>query len=292
MFICGGRLANLGEPVASLRDAFMRVIDKSALAKGTTYLAEDPTIFSPIGEYTELLKFEADIAQLTELLVLFCESAGSMVELGMFVMDDEVSPKLMVVIDDKNYKQNSFIKLGPIFSLTNRHGNDSVCVLNLQHLNIPNIESLGALKSDNLLQVLDDPLKKRLKEKREPATFNKNRHGHVTKLIMGLVQHYASLTFDEIETLLYCLDVPTVSKEVRRHIQCAERFGWLHVERVGTDDYCAPKPAALLQAIDFDLLPGSPIKDKMRWRSAIRDYWKTAEPMRFNVIANAMRSGK
>ena len=269
----------------------MRVIEQSPIERRTAYLAEDPAIFSPIGEYTELLKFEADIAQLTELLVLFCESAGSMVELGMFVVDNEVSPKLMVVIDDRNYNQNSFIKLAPIFSLRHRHGGDAVCVLNLEYLNIPDIERLAGLRSDHLLELLKVPLQNRLKQKREPATFDKNRHGHVTKLIMGLVQHYASLTFDEIETLLYCLGVSTASQEIRRHVQCAERFGWLYVERVGTDDYCAPKPAAQKQAIDFDLVPNSPIKDKLRWRASIRDHWKFAQPLRFKVISNAMRGG-
>ena len=100
----------------------MRVVDRSPLARYKIALAEDPGIFLPIGEYTELLKFEADIAQLAELLLLFSESAGSFVELGMFVMDDEVSPKLMVVIDDDNHDEQSFITLGPLFSLLHRYG--------------------------------------------------------------------------------------------------------------------------------------------------------------------------
>ena len=148
------------------------------------------------------------------------------------------------------------------------------------------------MKLDKLLEVLEKPLKQRLNEKREPRTFDKSRHGHVTKLITGLVQHYAALTLDEIDALLFCLDVPTPRAELKKHIQCAERFGWLLTRKIGTDIYCAARAAASRNAIDFNLLPGNPIKDKMRWRSDIRAYWEKTDGTRFGVISDALRGAK
>ena len=288
IFICGGQCASPQDPPISLRDAFMRVVGRSPLARYELVLAEDPNIFSPIGEYTELLAFESDIAQLTELLLLFSESPGSLVELGMFVMDDEVSPKLMVVVDDKNYAKYSFIRLGPLFTLLHRHGDAAVCVLALAYLNIRNINTVNNINLDALLSVLENPLKQRLNQKREPRTFDKPRHGHVTKLITGLVQHYAALTLDEIEVLLFCLDVTISRAELKKHIQCAERFRWMLTKRIGTDVYCAARATASRIAIDFNLVPGAPIKDKTRWRSDIRAYWEKWDRTRFGVISSAL----
>jgi hypothetical protein len=69
VFICGGAMDVKAATPPSLRDAFMRVIYKSPLANYNCVLAEDPDIFSPRGEYIELLEFETDVAQLSELLV-------------------------------------------------------------------------------------------------------------------------------------------------------------------------------------------------------------------------------
>jgi hypothetical protein len=286
-FICGGVMEKEPAPPRSLRDAFMRVIHRSPLKKYQFILAEDPGIFVPQGEYFELLKFESDIAQLSELLVLFSESYGSVAELGVFVMDDEISPKLMVVIDEKNYAQDSFIRLGPLFSLSRWHGESAVCVLTLSELNAaPNVANI---ELDKLLEALDTPLKSRLAYKREPRTFDKRRHGHVTKLITGLIQHYGALTLDEIDFLLYCLNISTPPEEIKKHLLCAKLFQWVYVEKRGIFTYYAATLAAEKNALQFNLIPNTQIKDRKRWRADIRDYWQRTEPDRFKVIQRAMR---
>jgi hypothetical protein len=276
-----------GSKPLSLRDAFMRVSHLSPLSKYECVLAEDPGIFLPLGEYIELLSFESDIAQLSELLVLFSESFGSAAELGVFVMDDEVSPKLLVIIDDKNFSENSFVTLGPLFSLKRRYGDPAVCVLKLSDLNIGTISDVSNINLDKFLAALESPLIQRLAAKREPRTFDKKRNGHVTKLITGLIQHYGALTIDEIDVLLYCLHSPRSLEDIRKHILCAERFRWIHKEKRGISTYYAARAAAEKSALSFRLKPGAPIRDRQRWKSDIRDYWKKTDPDRFSIISLA-----
>jgi hypothetical protein len=143
VFVCGGLIEKIDKPPKSLRDAFVRIADKSPLAKYRIVLAEEIEAFFPKGVYQELLRFESDIAQIAELLLLFSESAGSLAELGAFSTDEEVAPRMMVVIDDANYKSDSFIKLGPLYSLTLHHGDAAVCVIALKDIDLDDWAAAG-----------------------------------------------------------------------------------------------------------------------------------------------------
>ena len=291
VFVCGGLCGKVSEKPLSLRDAFMRISHKSPLAKYRLILAEDVKAFFPLGEYQELLKFESDIAQISELLLLFSESAGSLAELGVFAMDDEVAPRMMVIVDDDNYKSPSFIKLGPLYTLMLHYGDAAVCVIVLADVNLTNINKVEDIDLEKLRNILEEPLKARLAIKREPRTFNRQRHGHVTKLITGLIQHYAALTIEEIDVLLYCLDVPTSYGDIRKHILCAETFGWVLSEKRGVKTYYAA--VAPKTALHFEFATGVANLDRRRWRADIIEYWKVAEPERFGVISvAAVRSTK
>jgi hypothetical protein len=215
----------------SLRDAFMRVSSKTPLSKYRLILAEDVEAFLPRGEYQELLEFESDIAQISELLLLFSESAGSLAELGAFVMDDEVAPCMMVVIDNDNYSRDSFIKLGPLYTLRLHHGEAPVCVLMLNDINLKRITDVSGIDLEKLRDAMKAPLAARLAKRREPKTFDKTRNGHVTKLITGLVQYYSALTLDEIDALLYCLEIPTSLDDIKKHLLCAKIFDWIVIEK-------------------------------------------------------------
>lgn len=86
IFLCGG-LVNVTKPVPpSLRDAFTRLPQKPPFSPYLLILAEELNAFFPEGEYKDILKFETDIAQICDLIILFSESFGSAAELGAFSM--------------------------------------------------------------------------------------------------------------------------------------------------------------------------------------------------------------
>jgi len=49
----------------------------------------------------------------------------------------------------------------------------------------------------------------------------------------SLIQHYGALTIEEIDVLLYCLDIQTPEQEIKKYLLCAERFCWVYGEKRG-----------------------------------------------------------
>jgi hypothetical protein len=116
VFLCGGQCTNLNtrEPV-SLRDAFLKVIDNPIMNEGEWLRAEDVTQGTAFFDsYTDILIFETDLAQIVKLIVLFCESEGSSAELGAFTAIDEILERLFVIVRERHWREDSFIKLGPL----------------------------------------------------------------------------------------------------------------------------------------------------------------------------------
>ena len=76
----------------------MRIHHIPPFSRYLTILAEDLNAFFPEGEYKDILKFETDIAQICDLIILFSESYGSAAELGAFSMIEEIARRLLVGI--------------------------------------------------------------------------------------------------------------------------------------------------------------------------------------------------
>ena len=86
IFLCGGRISSLADKTPlSLRDAFYKINDNPVLRKRDLILAEDITAqLAVFDKYKDILEFETDLAQIVELIILFCESEGSLAEFGAF----------------------------------------------------------------------------------------------------------------------------------------------------------------------------------------------------------------
>lgn len=113
ILLCGGKVDVIAPKPTSLRAAYTQIYGRPALKSYATVTPEDFRIFAPDGPYKDWLTFEREFAQIVDLVVLFSESYGSVAELGAFSVVDEIASRLLVVIDDKNYGESSFIKLGP-----------------------------------------------------------------------------------------------------------------------------------------------------------------------------------
>jgi hypothetical protein len=114
ILVCGGRSDVTATKPTSLRDAYVKLLHRKEFSKYKTLLAEELQAFFPNGQYRDILTLEADIAQISDLIILFTESFGSAAELGAFAIMPTIAPKLLVVIDDHYYGEDSFIKLGSL----------------------------------------------------------------------------------------------------------------------------------------------------------------------------------
>jgi len=282
IFLCGGKLDVAANPAPSLREAFTRVAGlKDQLKKYSVIMAEEVNGFFPDGQYQDILTFESDLAQLSELIILFSESMGAAAELGAFASVEEISSKLMVVIDDEMYGERSFITLGPIRRLEIEY-RAAVCVLHRADINIDSIRNVSRLDVDIFGDRLNQAIKSRTRESREHTTFSRNRIGHVIKLIVGIVQHYGALTLDEIMLYLAAYDIDASRDKVVGYLLCAKAVKWLHEERRGIENYFAATSGN--EALQYDLRAGVPQIDKLRWKTQIREYWRSEDPDRYNVI--------
>lgn len=81
----------------------------------------------------DLLSYEQLLANNSHMIVIVCESAGSLVELGAFTNNEYTVDKVIAAVNKKKAKDKSFIMLGPIKYLKKRnkysvteYGNDTV----------------------------------------------------------------------------------------------------------------------------------------------------------------------
>jgi hypothetical protein len=117
IFLCGGRTSDQrhsGPSYQSVRDYFFRYIrtNHSDIAKRVR-LAEEINDWFDQGVFTDLLELEEYLADLSDVIILFVESPGSIAELGAFAASDTVRPKILTVINSL-HPGRSFIADGPI----------------------------------------------------------------------------------------------------------------------------------------------------------------------------------
>ncbi|MBN7806457.1 retron St85 family effector protein [Agrobacterium rosae] len=288
LFLCGGPIDTAAIKPPSLREAFTRVLHQKPFKKYTMLLAEQLNAFFPKGNYKDILTFEAHIAQISELIVLFSESFGSAAELGAFSMVPDIAHRLLVVIDDDHYNANSFISLGPIRALENDF-KASVCVLNRQDVGIPNIRNVGDVKIDVLSAHMQGAIEAREETSKEHTTFDPMRPGHIIKFTVGLIQSYGALTLDEIEAHLYCAGLITEVDTLKNYLLCAEFADWIVQDKRGIHTYYTA--LGRNKALQFEARKDREKFEKLRWQAAVMEHWKATDTNRFRSIQAAIARG-
>lgn len=286
VFVCGGPFTPSSEvpdtAPKSMRDAFLRVADHPALGARTIVLAENFTklaVFS--ARYKDILEFETDLAQITELIILFCESPGSFAELGSFASIEEIAKRLLVILRDCFVNANSFITLGPVTNLRNNHQH-SVFIVEDDVVGIVN-DSHAAIDLNALMAAMDQPLRLRLEKTKDPTTFDAARAGHIIKLVVGLIQEYGALKAAEIEDVLKRLGVLVSTERLSAFLLCAITVGWVTSEQKGFDEFFVALTGD--DAVNFTLPATAKVKNRQRRRLLIRDHWEKTDPARFRAIS-------
>ncbi|RZF61208.1 hypothetical protein EWE75_19160 [Sphingomonas populi] len=185
----------------SLRDGFL-IGNGLSLLKGVEFLQveEIQEFFDKDSPYQDLVKFETDLAQICELVILFSESPGSFVELGSFSAVEEIAEKLLVIIQSKYLNKNSFIAKGPATSLKREYPNSiftfADITIGIKNGHFSEVDCLS------LVNKLVAPISVRLKEVDSRTTFNPHKFNHLCKLYVGVLREAYALKDDEICLLL------------------------------------------------------------------------------------------
>ncbi|MNS46958.1 hypothetical protein D3C72_794730 [compost metagenome] len=293
VFVCGGTTPE-GRPAdLTRRDAFFEIIDdsvsdrkqKAGLDKHEYKKAEAIDGFLFREHYQDWLTLELDIARISEVTMLFCESPGAFAELGAFVVDPEIVKSLLVVIDHDKYQSSSFIRHGILKFLEQSQSKASVFVLQTAGMGLVSAAMKGKdIDRDQFAQAMGRALQARLKEPLGHRTFNPKLSGHLIKLIAGLLEDYGSLTVNEIWFVLQSMDIDIDDREINRYIFCAECMGWVVRDRRNYEEYITSTTYGF--SIAFKMNKDGHVKDRRRWRSDIREHWRKNDPDRFASITS------
>lgn len=220
IFVCGGQLEYIDQyktesdvfskKFQSLRKFFCDNVfyvkhTKKDVISENLHLAEDFYNYIQVGKYTNLLDFENDIAQISSHVLIFLESEGALVELGMFIGNEHLNSKLVVVVPQEHRQSESFINFGPLEYLKSI---DEDSVLTFDWCNRKKNYTPDMVQS--ITEELIDKL-----PKGKSITFNKNNTSHQIFLIYELIKIFYPITVKElIDAQKIILGIDNFSKRI------------------------------------------------------------------------------
>ncbi len=190
-FICGGPIASSSSPYpASLRERVLLYLDEHHNEiERNTVVAESFADYFQKGQYSNLLVFEEDIANVASLIVICLESAGSLVEFGLFCNHASTSDKLLVYIPEEHYDGvDSFIALGPLAQLKANSSN-SVLSYPFPDPNSPVYDDIDLVVGD---------LVEKLESSPKTGQFDETNSGHLAFLIHDIISLCTPIKKQEI----------------------------------------------------------------------------------------------
>lgn len=118
LFVCGGAIK---ADSVTMRRSFMTWA-RSYLSDFSVVVAEHafPQATEGSSEFINLAKFEKLVADVSDCVVIFPESAGSYAEVGYFSAVNDIRKKVLVVNKNEYQTRDSFVNLGPISTIDER----------------------------------------------------------------------------------------------------------------------------------------------------------------------------
>lgn len=287
VLLCGGERTDITEIRSkSLRDAFLKSQFHASIKNGEVRQIEDiREYFDKDSPFEELVSFESDIAQLSDLVLLFSESPGSFTELGVFASHKEIAKKTLVVIQRKYLERDSFISKGPI-AYFRSISEKSVFSLTDSSINLRG-NQYHTVQPDKLLSLLAHPVEQRLEESRESKTLRRSSFSHRCRLYVAFLREFHVLKDDELFQLFSAFGINLSLSKLDRIAFCCKCVDWSRTTRLGFDRLHfalnVPKEAA-----KFSL--SGKFSDRVKRRLEIRDFWARNDPNRLDARSEAILS--
>ena len=190
-FICGGPIASTASPYpASLRERILLYLDEHHNEiERNTVVAESFADYFQKGQYSNLLQFEKDIANVASLIVICLESAGSLVEFGLFCNHATTADKVLVYIPEEHYDGvDSFIALGPLAQLK-ANSRKSVLAYPFPEPNKSRYEDIELVVGDLVEKLNSSP---------KTGQFDLDNSGHLAFLIHDIISLCTPIKKQEI----------------------------------------------------------------------------------------------
>jgi len=185
VFLCGGLTQKDAGPYLSARDYFHRHLKANHpdVAKRVK-LAEAINDWFDHDLFSDLLEVEEHLADLSDLIVVFVESAGSIAELGAFASSESLRGKVLALMNSTHRTERTFISDGPV-----RRIKDVDDRLVMYYEWAP--EDLADPSKHDEFDDMSEELAKLLMERERSAVKQPqlgNSHGHIMLLVADLIE--------------------------------------------------------------------------------------------------------
>ena len=269
VFLCGGPLENLDH---SLRAHFYgsKVKSNSALLSRTLLAEDADKWYRSQREFRDLLELEEHIAGLSACILLFVESPGAIAEFGAFSQMKLIQEKLLVVVEESYYAQQSFIRNG-LIERTQFERPDNL--LSYFWLKPPGTDCSRKIDSafvGDALNEIEVSITRFLAARPKTSRFAPEDHGHRMLLISDLIKVSRILLQGDIQELLERVKVEIKPQDLKRYLYLLEQLGLISKRRYGNNDFFvatgrsrdfvhyaprAPTDRARLRALLWDEFP-------------------------------------
>lgn len=239
IFFCGGKIDHKSSKPLSLRDYLSReLIGPKAIPDAHFVYAESATQLYRDSKYKDLIAFEEDIAQISDIVLIIGESAGSLTELGAFSMNAAIAERLKIIVQDKYYSDESFIRNGPIRHMEDMR-DDSVSSYpwNISSTDKKLIRSSAAPHVSSIRQELID----RLAKVAAKETFNASNKRHIMILIFWIVQRLRGAILKDIADSLSHFGISETPENIRKYLYCMRVADWIGEKKYWHPTYYYPR---------------------------------------------------
>lgn len=280
IFLCGGLVDITESSSPSIRDSFLRYINKpSNCLDGKIILAEDFKDWIHDSIYKDLLDFENDIAHISSIIVIILESPGALAELGLFVRNSVLNKKLIIFVNDGHYNTNSFIRLGPLRYLEDIKGETVFAYpWDIENIDVSLEESLPEMRQD---------LGQAISEFDKTEAFDINNDGHIAFVLYEIVRIFKALKLIEIESYAQELGLDLSRDKIKRLLFLLSKFDFVEYGKRGHDVY-------YYALVDIDKIHFGGHFNKNDALVSTMQYYSinNSESKRFNFIKGIMKKQK
>ena len=241
LFVCGG---NINDPT-KMRSQFIPFAN-AHLPHFRVFLAENAQkdyLSHPDSVFLNIAKFEENISDISDCIVLFPESPGSHAELGYFAQSKTIRKKLLVVNDASLQGQDSFISLGPI-EIIDRHSRFKPTIHITERVN----DSFIVVKK-RLAQRLPIGRRRRLKaESYGELTFKDKFY-----FVFEIIRFFQIMTYDGIKHAFRSIWGNTNKEELYRILSILVAVDYIRRHSLEADYFCINREIEpLLEMTGFD----------------------------------------
>ena len=281
-FLCGGPHDARLNPPGSVRSLLWREISSgrhSDLSERMK-LAEEIQDWFRDGKYRDLVTFEEHLASLASVILLVVESAGSIAELGAFSASNSITEKLIAVVPEHHFDDDSYIRLGPINRIEFSAGRPTL-VLDWHDVDVLGRHSPNVLKLEPMLGEILEAVRSLLAAPRGEKNFKWDVPCHVMILICELCDLFGALIEREIKSYVSTVAPEIEASTVEQYLFLLTSCGLLGLKASsGGRYYHAP---GWKSHVIFGFEEGPRI-DRDRTRVDVLEFYKRTTAQRFDVV--------